>query len=153
VKNLSRKVQKLVSRCDIRQNVKHLNSRLETEIMRHIPKAAGELCAGTSVIFWFGWMCHSVCCDGSYYQDVPTENYQALCSRCNMPEVYCKRQRNAIHSPVRKKQLADLATKVKFSLLRGPQANPSERFMKDIGKCLRSIVSRSIEGGPNCCLK
>jgi hypothetical protein len=142
VKHLSRKVQKLVSRCDIRQNVKHLNSRLETEIMRHMPKAAGELCAVDfyrlfpagrgGVRYILVWLDVSNCV--LWWQLLPGRayrTYQALCSRCNTPDVYCKRQRNAIHSPVRKKKLADLATKVKFSLLRRPQANPCERFMKD----------------------
>lgn len=36
-------------------------------------------------------------------------------------------------SPVWKKQLADLAIEVKFCPVRRPQANPSERFFKEIG--------------------
>ena len=36
-----------------------------------------------------------------------------------------------------KKQLADLAIEVKFSVLRRSQGNPSERFMKETGKYVK----------------
>jgi len=45
VKNLGRKVRRLISRCDICQMVKHPNRRFETESRIHMPNAAEELCA------------------------------------------------------------------------------------------------------------
>ena len=44
VKNLGRKVRRLISHCDICRRVKHPNRRFEKESRSHIPKAAGELC-------------------------------------------------------------------------------------------------------------
>jgi len=45
VKNLGRKVRRLISRCDICQRVKHPNRMFETDSRSHRPKAAGELCS------------------------------------------------------------------------------------------------------------
>lgn len=45
LKNLSRKVRKLISRYSVCRMVKHPTRRFETECRSHIPKAVGEICA------------------------------------------------------------------------------------------------------------
>jgi len=45
VKNLGRKVQTLISRCDTCQRIKHLNRMFEADSMSYMPKATRELCA------------------------------------------------------------------------------------------------------------
>jgi len=44
LKNLSRTVRKLISRCSVCRMVKHPTRRFETECRHHIPKAVGEIC-------------------------------------------------------------------------------------------------------------
>jgi len=93
VKNLGRKVQRLISRCDICQRVKHLNRMFEADSMSHMPKATRELCAvdfygnfptGCGVIHYI-LVCSNVFTKfvKSYavrqlLTGVPAENYQAL---------------------------------------------------------------------------
>ena len=45
VKNLGRKVRKILSCCDVCQQVKHPNRSYETESRSHLPKKPGDLCA------------------------------------------------------------------------------------------------------------
>jgi hypothetical protein len=97
-------------------------ARFETEILSHKPKAAGELCSvdlygplatgrrGVHYIFIYLdviTMFVKLCFEGSYCQDVTTENYQALCNRRGRQKCILSDNGPQFTSLLWKKQLAD----------------------------------------------
>jgi transposase InsO family protein len=86
----------------------------------------------------FGCVCKTVCFDDSYY-------VKAVVS----PKSILSDNGTQFTSPTWKKQLTELAIEVRFCPVRRPQANPSERFMKEIRNFLK-IVSKTIGSGLSC---
>jgi hypothetical protein len=149
VRNLGRKVRRLISRCDICQMVKHPNRRFETESRIHMPKTAVELCAvdlyGPLLTGRGGVRYIFVCLDvftkfvklyalraatSSTCLQKITKHYVADVIR---PKCILSDSGTQFTSPVWMKQLADLAIEVKFCPVRRLQADPSGRFIKKVG--------------------
>jgi hypothetical protein len=136
VKNLGRNVQRLISRCDICQRVKHPNRMFEADSMSRMPKTTRILCAvdfygnfptGRRVIHYI-LVCSNVFtkCVKSYAVRAATDrtcpqkitkHYEADLTR---PKSISGGNGTQFTSPVWKKQLADLAIEVKFSSVRRP---------------------------------
>ena len=153
VRNLGRKVRKFVSRCDMCQRVKHPNRSYEIETRAHLPSQPGELLSidlygplptgrgGVKYIF--------VCLD-VFTKHVKLYALRAATTKSCLNRLVDHYFRDVIHpksiindhgsqfsSPLWEKTLSNLGVSVKFSPIRLPQSNPSERQMQEISKFCR----------------
>jgi hypothetical protein len=164
VKNLGRKVWRVISCCDIYQRVKHHNRSFETESRSHTPKAAGELCAVDlygPLPTGRGGIRYILVCLDVFTRFVILYALKAATTRMCLqkitkhyvqevtsPKCILSDNRTQFISPVWKKRLAEQAIEVKFFPVRRPQANPSERFMKEIGKFFKIYCFRNHRNWP-----
>jgi hypothetical protein len=134
--------------------VKHPNRSFETESGIHMPKAAGELCAVDlygQLPTGRGGVCYIFVCLDMFTKFVKLYAVRAATARVCLQKITkhyiadiirpkCILSDNVMQfkRPMCKKQLDDLAIEVKFCPVRRSQANPSERFIKEIGKFFKN---------------
>ena len=159
MKSLGRKVRRLISRCDVCHMVKHPNRRFETESRIRIPKTAGELCMVDlygPLPTGRGGVCYIFVCLDVFTKFVKLYALRAATARACLqkitkhyvadvirPKCILSDNGTQFTSPVWKRQLADLAIEGKFCPVRRPQANPSERFIEEIGKFFKICCFQS----------
>jgi hypothetical protein len=126
--------------------VEHPTRRFETECRRHIPRAVGDICAvdiygplpsgrgGIRYIFVCLYLftkifklCALRAATTKMCLQKTTPHYIANVTR---PTSVLNENATQFSSPVRKKQLANVGTEVKFSPMRSLQAIPIERCRK-----------------------
>jgi transposase InsO family protein len=157
LKNLGHKLRKFIACCDTCQRVKFPNRAIIVEERSHLPTKPGSLCA----IDLFGCLPKSrsgvkyilVCYDvfSKYVKLYPlkaattraclnklTNNYFLHIIK---PEVILSDNGTQFHSPSWKRNLESLNVQVRYTAVRHPQSNPSERCMKEISKFFRIYCS------------
>jgi transposase InsO family protein len=150
VRSLGRKVRKLVSRCDVCQRVKHPNRSYEIESRSHLPKGPGELMAldlyGPLPTGRGGVKYILVCLDvfSKHVKLYPLKS--ATTKSCltklkshyflnvTLPQTILSDNGSQFSSPSWRKSLSDLNIAVKYSPIRHPQSNPTERIMRELSK-------------------
>jgi len=164
VKGLGRKVRKMISFCDICQRVKHPNRSYAAGYRSHLPTSPGELCACDL----FGHL--SVSLGGVRYIFVILDVFskfvklyalRAATTRTSLNKILgdyvthltqpkCMSDNGSqFSSPLWRKKLTELNIDVKFSPVRHPQANPSERFMNEKGKFCRIYCDQNHKKWPD----
>jgi hypothetical protein len=153
VRNLGRKVRRFISHCDICQRVKHPNRSYDVEVRAHLPSEPGELMSldlyGPLPTGRAGVKYILVCLD-VFTKHVKLYPLRAATTRACLNKLTNHYFPNVIHpkcilndhgsqffSPLWKETLSKLNISVKFSPIRHPQSNPSERQMQEISKFFR----------------
>ena len=153
IKNLSRKIRKFIARCDTRQRVKYPNKSYTTKERSHLSAKPGDLCAldlfGALPVARGGVRYILVCYDVSS-KHVKLYELKAATTRSCLnkllnhyftqvikPKCILSDNGTQFQSPSWKKMLAEHNVQVRFTPIRHPQANPSERCMREISKCCK----------------
>jgi hypothetical protein len=149
IKNLGRKVRKQISHCDICQRVKHPNRAYEIGPRSHLPTKPGELMSldlyGPLPTGRGGVKYLLVCLDVfskhvTLYtlKSATTKNClnklkSHYFSEVTTPQSILSDHGSQFTSPWRK-ALSELNIDVKYSPIRHPESNPTERVMRELSK-------------------
>jgi hypothetical protein len=153
LKNLGRKVRKYVSQCDTCQRVKHPNRAYEIGSSSHLPAAPGELVtidlygplpAGR------GGVKNVLVCLEVFTKHVKLYPLKAATTRSCLsklrnhyfqevikPKVILSDHGSQFTSPSWKRALSDLDILTRYTPIRHPASNPTERIMRELGKYFR----------------
>jgi hypothetical protein len=153
LKNIGRKVRKFLSSCDTCQRVKHPNRSLDIQERIQVPTKPGELCSvdlyGALPTGRGGVRYILVCFDvfSKYVKLYPLKTattkscLNKLVNRYFVdvakPKVILSDNGTQFQSPLWKRTMKEHEVKVRYSAIRHPQSNPSERYMKEISKFCR----------------
>jgi transposase InsO family protein len=153
LKSLGRKVRKYVAHCDICQRVKHPNRAYEIEKLSHLPTRPGELLTVDlygPLPTGRGGVKYLLVCLEFFSKHVTLYPLKAATTRsCLMklrehyfqsvikPEAILSDHGSQFSSPSWQKALAELGIKCKYSPIRHPESNPTERVMRELGKYFR----------------
>lgn len=149
--------------------VKHPNRSYATECRSHLPAAPGDLCAtdlfGPLPVGRGGVRYILVILD-VFSKFVKLYPLRAATTRACLnkvtghyvtqviqPKCILSDNGTQFSSPTWRKKLAELGIDVKFSPVRHPQANPSERCMKEIGKFCRIYCHQNHKKWPELLVK
>lgn len=153
VRNLGRKVRRVVARCDICQKMKHPTRRYAIEWRSHLPKELGQLCAtdlfGPLPIGRAGVRYILVVVD-VFTKFVKLYALKKATTRACLnkitghfvPEVIRPKKilsdnGSNFASPLWRRRLAEFDIEAVFSPIRHAFSNPSERYLKEVGKFCR----------------
>ena len=150
VKNLGRKIRKFIAECDVCQRVKHPNRSVEIEAKHHLPKLPGDLCAvdiyGNLPTSKGGVKFILVCLDvfsGFVKLYALKANTTRACvnrlvnqyfPEVTTPKIILSDNATQFRSPAWEKQLRSHGVETRFTPVRHPESNPSERCMRELGK-------------------
>jgi hypothetical protein len=153
LKNIGRKVRKFVASCDTCQRVKHPNRSLHIEERSHIPKQPGDLC---SIDFYGplptgrGGVKYILVCLDVFSKYVKLYPLKAATTKSSLnkminhyfievvkPQVILSDNGTQFQSPIWKATMYKHGVGVRYSAIRHPQSNPSERCMREISKFCR----------------
>ena len=153
VNNLGRKIRKFIAECDVCQRVKHPNRSIEIEERHHLPKLPGDLCAidiyGNLPTSRGGVRYILVCLDvfsGFIKLYALKANTTRAClnklvnhyfTEVITPKIILSDNATQFRSPSWQKQLRNHGVETRFTPVRHPQSNPSERCMRELGKFCR----------------
>ena len=159
IKNLGRKIKKFIARCDTCQWVKYPNKSYTTQERSYFPARPGDLCApdlfGPLPVARGGVRYILVCYDvfskhvKLYALKTATtrsclnklfNHYftQVIKPKCVLSDIGTQFQ-----SPLWRKKLAEHNVQVRFTPIQHPQANPSERCMREISKFCKIYCSQN----------
>jgi hypothetical protein len=164
VKGLGWKVRKFISRCDTCQRVKYPNRGCAVQNLSHLPIKPGELCAvdfyGPLPVGRFGIRCIFVCFD-VFSKFVKLYPLNAATKKACLNKILNDYVVNVTHpkgilsdndtqfaSKNWKNKVAEINIDVMFSPIRHPQANPSERCMREIGTFCRIYCNEAHKKWP-----
>jgi len=159
IKNLGRKIRKLIARCDTCQRVKYPNKSYTTQEISYLPARPGELCAldlfGALPVARGGVRYILVCYD-VFSKHVKLYALKAATTRSCLkklinhyftqvikPKCILSDNGTQFQSPLRRKKLAGHNVQVRFTPIRHPQANPSDRCMREVSKCCKIYCSQN----------
>ena len=151
-------MRRFIACCDTCQRVKFPNRAITTEERSHLPIKPGPLFA----VNLFGSLSTSrgvvkyilMCYDVFFSKHVTLYPLKAATTRACLnklinhyflhvikPEVMLSDNCTQFHSPSWKRNLESLDVQVRYTTVRHPQSNPSERCMKEISKFFRIYCS------------
>jgi hypothetical protein len=159
LRSVGRKVRKFVSCCVICQQVKHPNRSYGVESRSHMPTLPGELMAldlyGPLPTGRAGVKYILVCLDvfskhvklyplrsattKSCLNKLTSHYFQEI----RMPKSILSDHGTQFTSPLWQRTLSSLNIQVKFSPIRHPQSNPSERVMRELAKFCRIYCEKA----------
>ena len=153
VKGLSRKLRKFIACCDICQKTKHPNRSTDVEEEQHFPRKPGDVCA----IDIYGSLPTSR--GGVRYILVSLDPFSKFIKLYALKSNTTKSCLNRItnhyfgtvittkailsdnatqfRSPTWRKQLLKQGVEPRFTPIRHPESNPSERYMRELSKFCR----------------
>jgi len=153
VRNLGRKLRKFIACCDVCQKTKHPNRSVDVEEKHHFPKKPGDVCAvdiyGSLPISRGGVRYILVCLDvfSKYiklYALKSATTKACLNKLVNhyfgtviSPKVILSDNATQFRSPSWGKQLHKHGVETRFTPIRHPESNPSERYMRELSKFCR----------------
>jgi hypothetical protein len=153
LKNLGRKVRKYVAHCDVCQRVKHPNRAPEIEGRSHIPAKPGELL--TIDLYGplptgRGGVKYLLVCLEVFSKHVTLYPLKSATTKSCLnklindyvrnvvkPELVLSDHGSQFTSPSWVKGLSDLGIEVRYSPIRHPESNPTERVMRELEKYFR----------------
>jgi transposase InsO family protein len=159
IKNLGRKFRKFIARCDTCQRVKYLNKSYTTQERSYLPARPGDLCAldliGALPVARGGVRYILVCYD-VFSKHVKLYALKAATTRSCLnklvnhyftqvikPKCILSDNGTQFQSPSWRKKLAEHNVQVRFTPIRHPQANPSERCIREISKFCKIYCSQN----------
>ena len=153
VRNLGRKVRKFIANCDLCQRCKHPNRSFTIEERPHLPEKPGDVCAidiygslptsrgGVRYIL----VCHDVF--SRYIKLYPLKSATTqVClnklinryfSEVVTPKCILSDNATQFRSPSWSKKLQQHGVSIRFTPIRHPESNPSERCMRELSKFCR----------------
>ena len=153
IKDLGRKLRKFIACCDICQRTKHPNRCVDVEEKHHFPKKPGEVCAidiyGSLPISRGGVRYILVCLDVfskfiKLYALKSATTKACLNKLINhyfrtviTPQFILSDNATQFRSPSWRKQLQKHGVEPRFTPIRHPESNPSERYMRELSKFCR----------------
>ncbi|PNF28428.1 hypothetical protein B7P43_G15944 [Cryptotermes secundus] len=153
LKSLGRKVRKFVAHCDICQRVKHPNRSYEIERISHLPTRPGELLTVDlygPLPTGRGGVKHLLVCLEFFTKHVTLYPLKAATTQSCLrklrdhyfqsvikPEVILSDHGSQFASPTWRRALSDLGIQCRYSPIRHPESNPTERVMRELGKYFR----------------
>jgi hypothetical protein len=153
VRNLGRKLRKFIACCDVCQKTKYPNRSVDVEEKHHFPKKPGDICAldiyGSLPISRGGVRYILVCLDVfSKYIKLYALKSATTRSCLNKltnhyfgsvatPKIILSDNGTQFRSPSWAKQLKKHGVETRFTLIRHPESNPSERYMRELSKFCR----------------
>jgi transposase InsO family protein len=165
IQSLGQKVRKLISRCDICQRVKHPNRSYATESRSHLPSEAGVLCAtdlyGPLPIGRGGVRYILVILD-VFSKYVKLYALKAATAKACVNKMVGHYVANVIKpkrilsdngiqfaSSLWRRKLTELGIEPIYVPVRFPEANPAERYMREIGKFCKIYCSQNHRKWPD----
>jgi transposase InsO family protein len=153
LKSLGRKMRKYVAHCDVCQRAKHPNRAYEIERISHLPTKPGDLVTldlyGPLPTGRGGLKYLLVCLD-VFSKHVTLYPLKAATTKSCLnklrthyfpkvlrPKTILSDHGSQFTSPSWKKALADCGIQTKYSPIRHPESNPTERIMRELGKYFR----------------
>jgi transposase InsO family protein len=153
IKNIGRKARRIIAACDICQRVKHPNRARDIVERSHLPMQPGELCAidlygplptgrgGVRYIL----VCLEVFSKHIKLYPLKTATTRACLNRLTnqyfvqviKPKMILSDNGTQFQSPVWKRTMREQGVEIRYSAIRHPQSNPSERYMREIAKFCR----------------
>jgi transposase InsO family protein len=159
IKNLGRKVRKLIAGCDICQRTKHPNRSYAVETRSHLPSEPGMLCAcdvygqlptgrgGTKYIFVildvFSKFVRLYALKKATTRACLNKIVGDYIPNVVKPQKLLSDHGSQFNSPVWKKKLQELGIEPMYSPVRNPNSNPSERILCEVGKFCRIYCNRN----------
>lgn len=153
VRNLGRKLRKFIACCDVCQKTKHPNRSVDIEEKHHLPKKPGDVCAldiyGRLPTSRGGVKYILVCLDvfAKYiklYSLKSATTKSCLNKLVNhyfgnviTPKIILSDNGTQFRSPAWGKQLQKHGVETRFTPIRHPESNPSERYMRELSKFCR----------------
>jgi transposase InsO family protein len=153
LKNLSRRVRKFVSQCDVCQRVKHPNRAYEIASASHLPTRPGELM--TLDLYGplptgRGGVKHLLVCLDVFSKHVTLYPLKSATTRSCLnklkthyfpkvtkPTTILSDHGSQFSSPSWRKALSELGIQAIYSPIRHPESNPTERVMRELGRYFR----------------
>jgi hypothetical protein len=153
LKNFARKLRKFIATCDVCQRTKHLNRAYNVEENHHLPKRPGELCAvdiyGSlptsrgNVRYIF--VCYDVFSKYVKLYPLKSATTKACLNKLQnhyfvnvvKPRMILSDNGSQFRSPLWQTKLEENDVTTRFSPIRHPQSNPSERVMRELSKFFR----------------
>jgi len=159
IKNLGRKIRKFIARCDTCQRVKYPNKAYASQERSYLPAKPGDLCAldlyGALPVARGGVKYILVCYD-VFSKHVKLYALKAATTRSCLnklvnhyfaqvikPKCILSDNGTQFQSPLWRKKLAEQNIQTRFTPIRHPQANPSERCMREISKFCKIYCSQN----------
>ncbi|PNF15702.1 hypothetical protein B7P43_G12473 [Cryptotermes secundus] len=159
LKNLGRKVRKLLAICETCQKVKHPNWKYDVESRPHLPERKGQL---VSVDFYgpvpqgrggvrYLFVCLDVFTKYVKLYPLKSATTKACLRRLTddyiphvvKPEMILSDHGTQYTSSPWVRGLEALGIRARYSPIRNPQSNPAERYMREIGKACRIYCERN----------
>ncbi|PNF15931.1 hypothetical protein B7P43_G07481 [Cryptotermes secundus] len=159
LKNLGRKVRKLLEICETCQKVKHPNWKYDVESRPHLPERKGQL---VSVDFYgpvpqgrggvrYLFVCLDVFTKFVKLYPLKSATTKACLRRLKddyiphvvKPEMILSDHGTQYTSSRWVRGLEDLGIRARYSPIRNPQSNPAERYMREIGKACRIYCEKN----------
>jgi len=148
LKNLGRKLRKFIAACDLCQRTKHMSSACDVTEKHYLPKSPGELCAvdiyGSSPTSRGNVRYIFVHYDvfSKYVKLYPLRSATTKACLNNLlnhyfvnvikPKIILSENGSQFRSPVWLKKLKGYDVTTRFSPIRHPESNTSEKVMKEI---------------------
>jgi hypothetical protein len=159
IKNLGRKVRRFIARCDTCQRVKYPNRSYATQERSHLPRKPGDLCALDlfgALPMARGGVRYILVCYDVFSKHKKLYALRAATTRACLsklinyyftqvikPKCILSDNGTQFQSPTWRKKLAENNVEVRFTPVRHPQANPSERCMREISKFCKIYCSQN----------
>jgi hypothetical protein len=153
VKNLGRKLRKFIASCDVCQRVKHPNRSITIEEKHHFPTRPGDVCAvdiyGSLPVskgnVRYIFVCYDVFSKFIKLFALKSATTKACLNKLVnqyfgkviKPKVILSDNGTQFRSSAWQKQLQQYGVDVRFTPIRHPESNPSERCMRELSKFCR----------------
>lgn len=164
VKNLARKVRRFVASCVICQKVKHPNRSYDTQIRSHLPREPGDLLAVDlygNLPGARGGLRYVLVCLDVFSRHVKLYPLRAATTKACLnkltghyftqvrrPKAVLSDHGTQFNNAKWKGTLKDMGIETKFSPIRHPQSNPSERVMRGLGTYFKTYCHEAHKKWP-----
>jgi len=147
-RNLGRKLRKFITACDLCQQAKHMNRAYDVAERHLLPKRSGEMCAFNlygSLPTSQGNVRYIFICYDAFFKYVKSATTKACLNKLLnhyflpviKPKLILSDKGSQFRSPVWLKKLKENDVTTRFSPIRHPESNPTERVMRELSKFFR----------------
>jgi transposase InsO family protein len=153
VKDLGRKLRKFIAYCLVCQKTKHPNRSVDVEEKHHFPKKPGDVCAVDiygSLPMSRGGVRYILVCLDVFSRSITLYALKSATTKACLnkltshyfgnvtaPKIILSDNATQFRSPGWRKQLQKQGVKTRFTPIRHPESNPSERYMRELSKFCR----------------
>jgi hypothetical protein len=164
LRSLGRKVRKYAAHCDTCQRVKHPNRAYEIARVSHLPKKPGDLVSvdlfgplpvGRGNVKYL-FVCLEFFSKHVTLYPLKTATTRSCLNKLRdhylrevtQPKVILSDHGSQFTSPAWQKALAEMGIQCKYSPIRHPESNPTERVMRELGKYFKIYCNQTHKKWP-----